>query len=153
MNNDLLEESHIRWQSKMEKDAFKKLKTRRFIHTTMYDPLLLQATSMDTELTFIFQVVSWDGFWNIAEQESKLLTLEFLCTLQITDSRVKFRFFGKEYSSPGKDLSLLLGSNLDHALQDFDKLKFWREIFEKTDFSVPVSMTFNIPHFISCING
>jgi hypothetical protein len=28
------------------------------------------------------------------------LTLEFLCTLQITNSEVKFRLFGKEYSSP-----------------------------------------------------
>jgi len=100
MNNVLLEESHIRWQSKEEKEAFKKLKTQRFVHTTMYDPLLLQATGMDTELAFIFQVNGWDGFWNIAEQGSKLLTLEFLCTLQITDTGVKFRLFRKEFSSP-----------------------------------------------------
>jgi hypothetical protein len=55
---------------------------------------------MDIEFSFIFQVVGWDSFWSIAEHGSKLLTLEFLCTLQITDTGVKFRLFGKEYSSP-----------------------------------------------------
>ena len=52
------------------------------------------------------------------------MTLEFLCTLQITDTRVKFRLFGKVYYSPYKVVSLLLGFNsqcvvdVDHALQD-----------------------------------
>ena len=99
-NNVLLEESHIRWQSKAEKEAFKKLKSRRFVHTSMYDRLLLQGTGMDVEFDFIFQVVGLDGFWNIAKHGSKLLTLEFLCTLQITDTGIQFRLFGKEFSSP-----------------------------------------------------
>ena len=84
----------------MEKDAFKKLKTRRFVHTAAYDLILLQASGMDAELDLVFRAVGWDGFWNIAEQGSKLLTLEFLCTLQITDTGIQFRLFGKEFSSP-----------------------------------------------------
>jgi hypothetical protein len=77
----------------------------------MYDPVLLQAIGMDVELDLIFRAVGWDGFWNIAEQGSKLLTLEFLCTLQITNIGIQFRLFGKEFSSPQKDLRLLLGFN------------------------------------------
>ena len=93
---------------------------------------------MDVEFDFVSRTVGWESVWNITEQGSKLLTLEFLCTLQITDTGAKFRLFGKEFSSPWKDLSLLLAFNsqcvvdVDHAPQDFDKLKFWREIFRKT---------------------
>ena len=54
---------------------------------------------MDAELDLIFQVVGWEGFWDVSEVGSRLLTMEFLCTLKITDTGVDFRFFGKEYSS------------------------------------------------------
>jgi len=67
----------------VKKDTFKKLKTQRLVHTAAYDPVLLQASGMDTEVDLIFRSVGWDGFWNISEQGYKLLTLEFLCTLQI----------------------------------------------------------------------
>ena len=89
------EESHIRLKTKTKKDAFKKLKTQRFVHTAAYDLVLLQAIGMDAELDLVFRAVGLDGFWNIAEQGSKLLTLEFLCTLQITDTGVQFRLFRK----------------------------------------------------------
>jgi hypothetical protein len=85
---------------------------------------------MDVEFDFIFRVVGWENVRNIHEQGSKLLTAEFLCTLQTTDTKVKFRLFGKEYSIPWKEFSLLLGFNaqcildVDSALQDFDKAKF-----------------------------
>ena len=81
------------------------------MHTTAYDPDLLQATGMDIEFDLVFRAVGWEGVWNVVEQGSKLLILEFLCTLQITDIVVKFRLFRKEFSSPMKDLSLLLGFN------------------------------------------
>jgi len=66
-SNILQEESQICWKTKVEKDAFKKLKTQRFVHTTTYDPLL-QATGMDGEFDFVFRAVGWDGFWNVVEQ-------------------------------------------------------------------------------------
>jgi hypothetical protein len=50
---------------------------------------------MDVEYDFIFQVVGRDSFWNIVEHGSKLLTLEFLCTLQITDYESNLDFSGK----------------------------------------------------------
>ena len=64
------------------------------------------------------------------DEGSKLLTSELLCSLQPTDTKVKFRLFGKEFSIPWKESSLLLRFNsqcvvdVDSALQDFDKMKF-----------------------------
>lgn len=107
--NVLMEEANLRWQSRQERDNYKKLKPCKFSLTNVYDPRLLQATGMDAELDLIFQVVGWEGFWDVSEVGSRLLTMEFLCTLKITDTGVDFRFFGKEYSSSWKDLSLLLG--------------------------------------------
>ena len=80
------------------------------------------------------------------------MTLEFLCTLQITDIGIQFRLFGEEFSSPWKDLSLLLGFNsqcvvdVDHALQDFDRQKFWKEILGLNEFHRP--RTNDIQHSI-----
>ena len=59
---------------------------------------------------------------------------EFLCTLQLTDLEVSFRLFRKEFSIPWKNFSELLGFHsqciidVDSAIQDFDRNKFWREI-------------------------
>ena len=88
----------------MEKDAFKQLKVQRFILTSAYDLAVLRAIGMDIEFNFIFRAVGWEHVWNIHEQGSKLLTEEFLCTLQTTDTKVNFRLFGKEFSIPRKSL-------------------------------------------------
>ena len=54
--------------------------------------------------------------------------------LQPTDSEVSFRLFGKDFSIPWKQFSELLGFHaqcvidVDTAIQDFDRTKFWREI-------------------------
>ena len=128
--NILLEEKHLKFQNKTEKDAFKQLKTQRFIHTPTYDPALLHAIGMDLEFEIIFRTVGWEKVWQIDEPGSKLLTLEFLCTLQTTNTEVTFRLFGKDFSIPWREFSKLLGFNaqyvvdVDSALQDFDKVKF-----------------------------
>lgn len=81
--------------------------------------------------------------------------MEFLCSLNITDTGVNFRLFGKEYSTPWKDLSLLLGFDaqcvvdVDSAIQDFDK----RDISRKTVFFVLGLMTFTTLLYALCING
>ena len=82
--------------------------------------------------------------------------MEFLCTLNITNPGVNLRFFGKEYSTPWKDFSRLLGFDaqcvvdVDSTIQDFYKTKFWREIFGKTDFFHPRTNDINNPtlHFM-----
>lgn len=123
--------------------AFKKLEDRKFELTSVYDPMLLQKTGMDSEFDLIFQTVGWEDFWDITEPGSRLLTLEFLCTLKATETGVEFRLFGKEFSPSWKELSLLLGfhgrcsTDLDTVLQDFDRTKFWKEISGKSDFKYP----------------
>jgi hypothetical protein len=102
--------------------------------TPAYDPVLLQAIGMNTKFDIIFKAIGWEDVWEINEPRSKLLTAEFLCTLQPTDSEVSFRLFGKDFSIHWKDFSELLEFNaqcvidVDTALQDFARMKFWREI-------------------------
>ena len=96
----LLVEKHLKLRNKTEKDAFKQLKTRRFILTPTYDPTILRSIGMDTEFEIIFRTVGWENVWQIDKSRTKLLTLEFLCTLQTTDSEVTFRLFGKYFSIP-----------------------------------------------------
>jgi hypothetical protein len=66
--NILLEEKHLKLRNKQEKDAFKNLKTRRFVHMSTYDSALLQATGMDVGFDFIFRTVGWENVWNVTEQ-------------------------------------------------------------------------------------
>ena len=95
-------EKHLKLWNKTEKEAYKQLKTRRFIHTFVYDLSLLQSTDMNAEFKIIFKTIGWENVWHIDELGSKLLTVEFLCTLQTTNSEVTFRLFGKEFSIPWK---------------------------------------------------
>ena len=87
----------------MEQDGercLQAINTRRFIPTPAYDPTLLHALGMDLEFEIIFRNVGWENVWHIDETRSKLLIVEFLCTLQTTDSEVTFRLFGKDFSIP-----------------------------------------------------
>ena len=146
------------FQNKTQKDAYKQLKTRRFILTPAYDPAPLQSTGMYTKFKIIFKTVGWDIVWEINEPGSKLLTAEFLCTLQTTDSEVTFRLFGKDFSVPWKNFSELLGFHaqcvvdVDTAIQDFDRTKFWREISNEL-VTVLIQMKFITLPCALCING
>jgi hypothetical protein len=55
---------------------------------------------MDAEFELIFKNVGWEDTWELDEQGCRLLTIEFLCTLQPTDTEISFRLFGKEFSLP-----------------------------------------------------
>ena len=98
--NIILEEKHLKLRNKTEKGAYKQLKTRRFINTSVYDPALLQSIGMNVEFKIIFKTIGWENVWHIDELGSKLLPAEFLCTLQTTDSEVTFRLFEKDFSVP-----------------------------------------------------
>ena len=113
---------------------------------------------MNTEFELIFKAVGWEDVWEINELESKLLTVEFLCTLKPTDSEVSFRLFKKDFSIPWKQFSELLEFHaqcvidVDTAIQDFDRMKFWREISKELA-TIPVLMKFITLLCDSCING
>jgi hypothetical protein len=89
---------------------------------------------MDSEFDLVFKAIRWKDAWEINEQWCKLLTIEYLCTLQTTDSEVSFRLFGKEFSIHWKNFSGLLGFpaqctvDVDSVIKYFDMNKFWREI-------------------------
>jgi hypothetical protein len=59
---------------------------------------------MDAKFKLIFKNVGWEDAWELDEQGCRLLTIEFLCTLQPTDTEVSFRLFGKEFLYHGRIL-------------------------------------------------
>jgi hypothetical protein len=89
---------------------------------------------MDAEFDLIFPLVGWESFWDITELGSKLLTIEFLCTLQTMKDGVTFRFFKETFNLTWRKLSNYLGFHprtvidLDDALPVFEKNQFWKEM-------------------------
>ena len=102
--NVLLQENQLKLWGDREKNIYKKLKTQDFILTLAYDLALLQATGMIVKFELIFRTIGWEDAWEIDEPGYKLLCIEFLCTLQPTNSEVSSRLFRKEFSIPGKIL-------------------------------------------------
>ena len=51
---------------------------------------------MDVDFTRIWHAVGWDDFVPVEENGSRLLTIQFLCTLRKVDDGVSFRLFGVE---------------------------------------------------------
>jgi hypothetical protein len=94
----LLKLSQLLLKDDREKALYKKLKNKVFTHNPVLDHGLLKEAGMDFELDIIFLLVGWGSFWNITELGSKLLTIEFICTLQTTNTRVTFRLFAREFS-------------------------------------------------------
>jgi hypothetical protein len=105
------------------------------IPPTIDDALLLE-TGMDSEFELIFRNVRWEDAWEITEQGSQLLTIEFLSTLSIDNNEVKHRMFNKPFTLSLKDLSLSLGFSNRYiinvkALHEFNKDNFWESITGK----------------------
>ena len=105
--NVLLQEKQLKLWGDREKNIYKKLRTQDFILTPTYDSALLQATGMIAEFELIFRTIGWEDAWEIDELRCKLLTIEFLCTLQPTNSEVSFRLLGKNSISWKKFSELL----------------------------------------------
>jgi len=86
----LLKIGDLGLKTRREKEVYQQLKNKDFIHTPTPDHILLQETGMDTEFDLIIQMVGWTNFWNITELGSRLLTLEFFCTLQYYEGELLF---------------------------------------------------------------
>ncbi len=52
---------------------------------------------MDVEFRYIWKAVGWQRFAVVDEPGSRLLTLQFLCTLKEMEDGISFRFFRKEF--------------------------------------------------------
>lgn len=92
----LMEEKNLRWKNEEEKQRYRLIRKRTFYLTLVLDPTLLRDIGMDTEFDTIFEIIGWASFADITKDGCKLLTAEFLCTLQIMENGVEFRLFGKE---------------------------------------------------------
>ena len=106
------------------------------------------------------EILGYDkNIWHIDEPESKLLTVEFLCTLQTTDSKVTFRLFGKYFSVLSRQFIELLGFkaqcvvHIDSALRDYDRVKFWRKFPKNPIVTIVQQTTFITQPCVSYISG
>ena len=64
-----------------EHQAYSMIKNRSFGHTRAFDPDLLEKTGMDVDFARVWHAVGWDAFVPSEENGSRLLTIQFLCTL------------------------------------------------------------------------
>jgi hypothetical protein len=134
----LLRDNHIKFKDNREKKICKQLKDREFTLTLVIDPDLLQSVGMDSEFELIFHNIGWENAWEINELGCRLLTIEFLCTLQLGENEVSFRLFNMPFSPSWKNFSTFLGFpelcsvDIDSALNDFDKTRFWQDISKET---------------------
>ena len=116
---------------------------RNFLHTHFIDPDLLNNTGIITDFQFIFRALGWVNAWQVNEDGCKKLTIEFLCTLELSASYCKFRMFNEEFSYTWKQFSALLGFDrsyelsIDKACESYDKKIFWKEIADNRTHQMP----------------
>ena len=63
-----------------ERQGYPILKNRSFVHTRAFDP----------DFSNIWHAIGWDNFVPVEEYGSRLLTLQFLCTLREVKNGVHF---------------------------------------------------------------
>ena len=73
-----------------DRQAYAMLKRRSFGHTKAFDPDLLEKTGMGIDFARVWHAVGWDAFAPIEENGSRLLTIQFLCTLREEAKGVHF---------------------------------------------------------------
>jgi len=66
-------------------------------HTLVLDEVFLCEAGMASGLDTIFQFVGWSSIATITELGSRLLTIEFLCTLKLTETGIYFRLFTQKF--------------------------------------------------------
>jgi hypothetical protein len=128
------DEPHLDLERGWEMEAYHLVKDREFNHMPMYDVDFLEAIGMDTEFISIWKAVGWENIDPIDELGSRLLTIQFLCSLRKHDEGISFRLFQKQYFCTWRDLATHIGFNtrckldLDPTVRGFDCHKFWAEI-------------------------
>ena len=86
---------------------------------------------MDVDFARVWHAVGWDDFVPVEENGSRILTIQFLCTLWEVDDGVCFLFFRNEYYFTWRNFSHLLDFNarlpfsLKKACRSLDRHEFW----------------------------
>jgi hypothetical protein len=82
----------------------------------------------------IWKTMGWHAFATVDEPGSRLLTIQFLCTLKEIEGGVTFCLFRKEFNLLWSGLSTLLGFpescrvDFRKATYAFEKNRFWEDI-------------------------
>jgi hypothetical protein len=103
----------------------------------MFNEEFMQEVGLDSEFSQIFALVGWTSFYKTSERGSRLLTLEFFCTLKSSNDGVTFQLFRQEHTLSWRKLSNALGYaegctlDLDSSLEDFDRLHLWSDVTGK----------------------
>ena len=91
------DDPHLDLEGAREMQAYNLIKNCEFIHTPAYDPNLLQKMGMGIEFATIWKAVGWENVTPIDELGSRLLTIQFLCSLQEVEGGITFCLFKKEF--------------------------------------------------------
>lgn len=116
--------------NQQEYQKYFSIRHREFEHTGIIDPVLLDGIGMTVEFNTVFNEIGWGGFWQIQELGIKMLTIEFLCSLQVTHDGVYFRIFNQGYNLTWGVFSIALEfdnscqQDLHHATGRFRKADF-----------------------------
>jgi hypothetical protein len=73
--------AYLDLRDKRERQANAILKHQNFGHTKALDLGLLEKTGMDVDFTRVWHAVWWGDFVPVEENGSRLLIIQFLCTL------------------------------------------------------------------------
>ena len=73
-----------------ERQGYAILKNRSFVHTRAFDPDLLIKTGMYEDFSNVWHKIGWDNIVPVEEYGSRLLTIQFLCTLLEVENGVYF---------------------------------------------------------------
>ena len=84
---------HLDLEGARETQAYNLIKNYEFIHTRAYDSDLLQKIGMDIKFATILKAVGWENVDPINELGSRLLTIQFLCSLQEVKGGITFCIF------------------------------------------------------------
>ena len=123
--------AYLNLHGECERQAYALIKNRRFGHTKTFDPELLAKIGMDVDFANVWSALGWDGFAPVEEFCSRILTIQFLRTLQEVDDGISFRIFEEEHYFSWKTRSTHLGFNkrlpisLEKACCGFNRHKFW----------------------------
>jgi hypothetical protein len=129
-----------------EMKKYESLCRQEFPHTHIYDVNLLERVGLDAKLPTILGTISWGKLYDEPRLGSRLLTLEFIMTVETVEknrkSFVKFCLFGKSFGCDFSRFSELL---------DFSKSCLPQSsgvrIFNKVEFSDGISGKSTRPRF------
>jgi hypothetical protein len=116
----------------------------------------MQEAGLNSECGQIFSMLGWTSFYHTSERGCRLLTLEFLSTLNSSNDRVTFLLFRQEHTLSWRRLSNALGFaegcalDLNSSLEDFDRLHLWTDVSGKENAHKP---RISIPLFVSFTSG